>query len=153
MQSRNAVATCKASSYQTPRGAAKFSKRGPTKSSAARENPGFFYADYAWREVFCDTSGYCDRPQSNAVKDELFPALILRRGAARRSLQCSPCYDKRYCLSFFNARRGAARRPVEPCLNVKTHSLIHCGNTSYIILSNRIIATKYNVLRICFSLY
>ena len=30
-------------------GAAKFSKRGPTKSSAARENPGFLDADYAWR--------------------------------------------------------------------------------------------------------
>ena len=68
-----------------------------------------------------DSSGYCDWPQSNAekhgaVKDKLFPAIILRRGAAqrssaqrsaaRRSLQSSPFYDKQYNLSFLT--RGAA---------------------------------------------
>ena len=66
-----------------------------------------------------DSSGYCDWPQSNAekrgaVKDKLFPAFI-----SRRSLQCSPCYDKQYSLSFLTcsaARRDAARRPVGPYL-------------------------------------
>ena len=76
-----------------------------------------------------NSSGYCDWPQSNAekrgaVKDKLFPAFISRRsaaqrGEAQRSLQCSPCYDKQYSLSFLTcsaARRGAARRPVGPYL-------------------------------------
>ena len=49
--------------------AAKFSKRGPTKSSAARENLVFWDADYAWRFFTTrDSSGYCDWPQSSAEK-------------------------------------------------------------------------------------
>ena len=51
-----------------------------------------------------------DWPQSNAEKrgpvKDTFPSF--RWGAARRSLQCSPCYDKQYSWSFFNTRRGAA---------------------------------------------
>ena len=31
-----------------------------------------------------------------------------KRIASRRSLQCSPCNDKQYSLSFFKARRSAA---------------------------------------------
>ena len=49
---------------------AKFRKHGPTKSSAARENPVFWDAVYAWRVFFAtrDSSGYCDWPQNNAEK-------------------------------------------------------------------------------------
>ena len=85
----------------------------------------FLDADYAWRVFFATRSsaGNCDWPQSNAikhgaVKDKLFPAFFSRRsaawhsaarwGATRRSLQCSPCYDKQYSLYFFNVQRGAA---------------------------------------------
>ena len=37
------------------RGAAKFSKPGPTNSGAACENPVYWDSDYAWRVFFCDT--------------------------------------------------------------------------------------------------
>ena len=49
-----------------------------------------------------DSSGYSDWPQSKAKKRFI--------SFRRRSLQCSPCYDKKDTLSFLT--RGAARRGV-----------------------------------------
>ena len=78
----------------------------------------FFYADYAWRIYFLRhvtllaiVIGHRATPKNVAVKDKFFPAFISRRGAALRSLQCSPlqcrpCYDKLYSLYFFNAQSG-----------------------------------------------
>ena len=51
-----------------------------------------------------------------AVKDKLFPAFISRRGSERRSLQCSPYYDKQYSPCFFTARRSAASGGAVPVL-------------------------------------
>ena len=70
--------------HQTPR-RAKFSKRGPTRSSAARENHVFWDAAYAWRGVFLRhvtllviVIGHRATPKKRgAVKDKLFPAFPL----------------------------------------------------------------------------
>ena len=89
--------------------------RPHNNSSAARENPVFWMLImHGGFFATCDSSGYCDWPQSNAekrgaVKDKLFPAFI-----SRHSLQCSTCYDKQYSLYFFSARRGAASGEAAP---------------------------------------
>ena len=68
--------------------AAKFSKRGPTKSSAARESPD----DYAWRvflrhvTLLAIVVGHRATPKKRgAVKNKPFPAFISRRDVAQRS--------------------------------------------------------------------
>ena len=55
-----------------------------------------------------DSSGYSDWPQSKTKKTFHFISRrgAALRGAAQRSLQCSPCYDKKDTLSFLT--RGAA---------------------------------------------
>ena len=118
---RRAAPRCAALRRAAPHCAAlccKIQKRSPTRSSMSRENPVFCDADYPWRGVFLRhmivlaiVIGHKARPEKrSAVKDKLLPVFIsghatARRGAPRRSLQCSsPCNNKQYSLSFFKAR-------------------------------------------------
>ena len=59
------------------------------------------------------------------------------RGAAQRSLQCSPCNDKQYSLSFFKGQRSAAQRGVWYVRNLMNIDCIFvtCARSRHIIMT------------------
>ena len=96
-----------------PRRAAKFSKRGSTKSSAARENPVSLDADYAWRvflrhmTLLAIVIGHRATPKNAAPWKINFSQLSFRgaRGVKQRGAACSvaPCYDKQNSYLFLTS--------------------------------------------------
>ena len=133
--------------FDNRRGAAKFSKRCPTKSNATRENPVFWDADHAWRgflrhvTLLAIVIGHRATP-NNAAPWKINFSQLSFRGAAR------PCYDKQYSLSFFNAWRGTARRGVwSGRTSIQDNSSSSSSSSKHFLRTGRTSAFMMNILR------